>query len=61
VQEAEYKKQGEELLVAAWRTLNLPDWRLERKLDNGDMVQVSAGHREGDIISNLEKNVVRLS
>jgi len=27
-------------LAAAWRTLNSPDWKLEKKLDNGDMVQV---------------------
>ena len=39
-QESEYKKLGEELLTAAWRTLNSPDWKLEKKLDNGDMVQV---------------------
>merc|ERR1712025_470674 len=38
--ESEYKKLGEELLTAAWRTLNSPDWKLEKKLDNGDMVQV---------------------
>ena len=38
--ESEYKKLGEELLAAAWRTLNSPDWKLEKKLDNGDMVQV---------------------
>ena len=41
-QESEYKKLGEELLTAAWRTLNSPDWKLEKKLDNGDMVQVGA-------------------
>jgi hypothetical protein len=39
-EESEYKKLGEELLTAAWRTLNSPDWKLEKKLDNGDMVQV---------------------
>jgi len=39
-QESEYKKLGEEMLAAAWRTLNSPDWKLEKKLDNGDMVQV---------------------
>ena len=39
-QESEYKKLGEEMLAAAWRTINLPDWKLEKKLDNGDMVQV---------------------
>merc|ERR1711936_214691 len=38
--ESEYKKLGEEMLAAAWRTLNSPDWKLEKKLDNGDMVQV---------------------
>jgi len=39
-QEKDYKKQGEEVLAAAWNTLNSPDWKLEKKLDNGDMVQV---------------------
>lgn len=39
-QEGEYKKIGEELLSAAWRTINSPDWKLEKKLENGDMVQV---------------------
>jgi len=39
-QESEYKKAGEELLTAAWRTINTPDWKLEKKLENGDMVQV---------------------
>ena len=41
-QESEYKKLGEEMLAAAWRTLNSPDWKLEKKLDNGDMVQVGS-------------------
>ena len=31
---------GEQLLEKAWQTLNSPDWKLEKKLDNGDMVQV---------------------
>ena len=31
---------GEQLLQTAWQTLNSPDWKLEKKLDNGDMVQV---------------------
>ena len=31
---------GEQLLETAWQTLNSPDWKLEKKLDNGDMVQV---------------------
>ena len=31
---------GEEMLQTAWLTLNSPDWKLEKKLDNGDMVQV---------------------
>ena len=39
-QEREYKKMGEELLETAWTTLNTGDWKLEKKLDNGDMVQV---------------------
>ena len=30
---------GEELLETAWNTLNTGDWKLEKKLDNGDMVQ----------------------
>lgn len=38
--ESEYKKAGEDLLSSAWHTLNLPDWKLEKKLENGDMVQV---------------------
>lgn len=38
-QEREYKKLGAGLLATAWATLNTGDWRLERKLDNGDMVQ----------------------
>ena len=29
-----------QILQTAWQTLNSPDWKLERKLDNGDMVQV---------------------
>ena len=40
LQEKEYKKMGEQLLQTAWQTLNSPDWKLEKKLDNGDMVQV---------------------
>ena len=40
-QEKEYKKMGEELLETAWNTLNTGDWKLEKKLENGDMVQVS--------------------
>ena len=28
------------MLAAAWRTLNSPDWKLEKQLDNGDRVQV---------------------
>jgi len=39
-QESEFKKAGEDILNSAWRTLNLTDWKLERKLDNGDMIQV---------------------
>jgi len=39
-QEKEYKKMGEEMLAAAWGTLNSPDWKLEKQLDNGDRVQV---------------------
>eukprot|EP00092_Neocalanus_flemingeri_P066212 GFUD01080632.1.p1 GENE.GFUD01080632.1~~GFUD01080632.1.p1 ORF type:complete len:584 (-),score=214.52 GFUD01080632.1:166-1821(-) len=39
-QEREYIKTGEEMLVAAWRILNSPDWKLEKQLDNGDRVQV---------------------
>ena len=31
---------GEQLLETAWQTLNSTDWKLEKKLDNGDMVQV---------------------
>ena len=31
---------GEEMLAAAWGTLNSPDWKLEKQLDNGDRVQV---------------------
>ena len=40
MQEAEYKKQGAELLAAAWSTLNSPDWKLEKQLANGDKVEV---------------------
>lgn len=40
VQEAEYKKQAEECLQNAWTTLNTTDWKLEKKLDNGDIVHV---------------------
>ena len=32
---------GQKLLETAWTTLNTGDWKLEKKLDNGDMVQVS--------------------
>jgi len=39
-QEREYKKMGEQLLETAWDTLNSQDWKIEKKLDNGDMVQV---------------------
>jgi len=39
-QEKEYKKMGEEMLAAAWVTLNSSDWKLEKQLDNGDRVQV---------------------
>jgi len=39
-QEKEFKKMGEEMLASAWRTLNSSDWKLEKKLENGDMVQV---------------------
>ena len=28
------------MLAAAWGTLNSPDWKLEKQLDNGDRVQV---------------------
>ena len=28
------------MLVTAWKILNSPDWKLEKQLDNGDMVQV---------------------
>jgi len=38
-QEKDYKKMGEELLETAWNTLNTGDWKLEKKLENGDMVQ----------------------
>ena len=31
---------GEQLLETAWDTLNSQDWKIEKKLDNGDMVQV---------------------
>ena len=31
---------GQKLLETAWSTLNTGDWKLEKKLDNGDMVQV---------------------
>ena len=31
---------GEQLLETAWDTLNSQDWKMEKKLDNGDMVQV---------------------
>ena len=31
---------GEEMLTSAWSTLNSPDWKLEKQLDNGDRVQV---------------------
>lgn len=40
-QEREWKKMGQKLLETAWTTLNTGDWKLEKKLDNGDMVQVS--------------------
>jgi len=39
-QEAEYKKLAEECLQNAWTTLNTTDWKLEKKLDNGDTVHV---------------------
>ena len=39
-QEKDYKKMGEELLETAWNTLNTGEWKLEKKLENGDMVQV---------------------
>jgi len=39
-QEREYIKTGEEMLAAAWRILNSPDWKLEKQLENGDRVQV---------------------
>jgi len=39
-QESEFKKAGEDILGSAWRTLNLPDWKLLKKLENGDMIQV---------------------
>lgn len=39
-QEKEYIKMGEEMLTSAWSTLNSPDWKLEKQLDNGDRVQV---------------------
>ena len=31
---------GDQLLQTAWETLNSQDWKLEKKLDNGDMVHV---------------------
>ena len=31
---------GEEMLAAAWGTLNSPEWKLEKQLENGDRVQV---------------------
>ena len=37
-QEREWKKMGQKLLETAWTTLNTGDWKLEKKLDNGDMV-----------------------
>ena len=40
VQEREFVKIGEEMLVTAWKILNSPDWKVEKQLDNGDRVQV---------------------
>ena len=39
-QEKEYKKMGEELLQKAYSTINTGEWKLVKKLENGDMVQV---------------------
>lgn len=37
---------AEQLLETAWQTLNSPDWKLEKKLENGDMVQVKTVKRK---------------
>ena len=39
-QEKEYKKMGEELLQKAYSTINTGEWKLVKKQENGDMVQV---------------------
>ena len=42
-QERKFVKQGEEVLATAWRTLNSPDWRLERAdADTGDTVMITS-------------------
>ena len=40
IQEREFVKTGEEMLVTAWKILNSTDWKIEKQLDNGDRVQV---------------------
>jgi len=40
-QEKEYKKMAEEVLGKSWNSLNNEEgWKLEKRLENGDMVQV---------------------